>query len=654
MKNLITVCLFLVVSIYYGYAQENYSQEPGRVTQYEISMKEYDQDKEAEALVIYDLGYYYFRGDDNRGFLLCMDRKVKIKILKQAGTKYANFEIPFYSENREWESVENIKATTYNIDDGQLTKTELMPKNIFEEKINENVNIKKIALADVREGSVIEFSYQIVTPFFFNMRKWDYQRKIPVLYSKLQYKAIPYYEYTYILRGKAKFDEFKSTPLNSDIRFGQLLYREMLYDFGMKNLPAFKDEEFITSEKDYIISLNFQMSKLYYPRGGSKAIMTTWPEMCNDFLKEGDFGKYIKNSEKEGKKILANLDITDKAPVKQMEEITEYVKTKYNWNGNYGKFAEFGLSDFLKRQTGNTANINLFLTGLLQAAGLEAYPVVLSTREHGAVSLSHPFQQFFNYVITQVKINDNTYLIDATEPLLYYTDMPERCVNVNGLVVKPKSEEWILLRQKGVSIARKEFKLNIDPNNNLMKVEAKYTSTGQTAYNYRSVYLGKPENLQKHLKDKNNIDIKDDVNIVANEKLNSPFIFSFTFDTPVDNASEKLFIQPFCNLSISDNPFKQTNRTFHVDLIYTKGEFYKSEIDIPTGYKIEYIPQSFNKLNNIISYQYSIQQDDNKILINAGYTLNQNIYDPKDYTSLKMSFADMIEKFSKMIVLVKE
>jgi hypothetical protein len=653
MKNLITLCSLLIISVC-GYGQENYSQESGRVTQYEMSMKEYGQDKEAEALVLYDLGNYYFTADDSRGFLLCMDRKVKIKIFKQAGTKYANFEIPYYSENREWESVENIKATTYNLDGGQLTKTDLTSKNIFEEKVNENVKVKKIALANVREGSVIEFSYQIITPFFFNMRKWEYQKKIPVLYSKLQYKAIPYYEYTYIMKGANKFDEYKSTPLTSDIRFGQLVYKEMLYDFGMKNLPAFKDEEFITSEKDYMTSLDFQISKIYFPRGGNKAVMTTWPQMCDDFLKESDFGKYIKSSEKEGKKILLTLNIADKDPVEQMEEITEYVKTKYNWNGNYGKFAESGLSDFMKRQTGNTANINLFLTGLLQAAGFEAYPVMLSTREHGAISLSHPFQQFFNYVITQIKINDNTYFIDATEPLLYYTDMPERCVNVSGLVVKPKSEEWILLRQKGVSIGQKDFRLSINPDNNTINAEARYTSTGHTAYDYRSVYLGKPENLQKYLRDKNNIEVKDKVDIIANEKLNRPFIFSFTFDSPVENTSDKLFIHPFCNLSISDNPFKQTSRTFPVDLIYTKGELYKSEIDIPAGYKVEYIPQSSNTSDNIISYQYNVQKSDNKIVVNAGYTLKQNVYDAKNYISLKMSFADMIKKFSEMIVLVKE
>ena len=81
--------------------------------------------------------------------------------------------------------------------------------------------------------------------------------------------------------------------------------------------------------------------------------MTTWPAMCDDFLKDNDFGKYIKNSEKEGKKILPTLDIASKTPLEQVEAITKYVKEKYNWNGNYGKLSEYSVSDFIdvyKRQ----------------------------------------------------------------------------------------------------------------------------------------------------------------------------------------------------------------------------------------------------------------------------------------------------------------
>lgn len=651
MKKL-AINLLLLLSCTILYAQENYTQEPGKVTQYEMSMKEYSEDPDAEALVIYDLGEYFFSGTDHRGLLLYMKRKTKIKILKQAGVKYATIEIPYYTENRDWEMIYNIEATTYNYGDGKLTKSELDTKNIFEEKINDRVRVKRITLPDVREGSLVEIGYTISTPYYFNMRKWEFQRKIPVIYSKLRYRAIPYYVYTYIARGITKFDEFKSEPQSNEIRFGQLLYREMIYDFGLKNIAAFKDEEYITSEKDYMASLDFQMSQINYPNGSSKQIISTWPDMCNDFLKDDKFGKYIQSTEKEAKKILPELNLTGKSQMEQMETIADYVKSKYNWNGAYGKYTTSKLSEFLKQQTGNVADINLFLIGLLKATGLDVHPVVLSTRKNGAISEGHPFQHFLNYVIAQVKLENQIYFIDATEPLLHFKNLPLRCVNVKGLVIKPKTEEWVVTRQNNTSTLQQNFNLTISPEENKSEVKAVYSCLGQDAYVFRSHYLGKEENLQKYLKDVNNIDVID--MRISNSSLEKPFFFSFAFESVVENTGNKLFIHPFCNLSISDNPFKQTNRTLPIDLTYLQGRIYKSVINIPKGYKVEHVPKPYTINDNLISMNYSVIHDSERIVIEASYAYKQNMYEAKSYLSLKMSFAEIIKQLSEMVVLVKE
>lgn len=650
MKKHILSCLLFVIS-FNGYSQVNYTQEPGKTTQYEVSMTEYELDKDAEALVIYDHGEYYFQGDDNQGILLHMIRRVKIKILKQAGIEHANFEIPFYQENNNWEDIEYINGVTYNYDDLQLKKTELTSSNIFEEKINDKLKVKKIALPNVREGSVIEFSYKIKTPYIFNMREWAFQKKIPVVHSQLKYRAIPYYVYTYIVKGTNKLDEFSSDVRNSEIRFRNLLYKEVEYLFGMKDIPAFKDEDFITSPNDYMIAINFQLSKLNYPGGGSKDIMTTWPAMCDDFIKEEWFGKYIKNSEKEAKKILPTLALEGKEPIDKTEIIADYVKRNFNWNGVYGKYAQEKASTLLKQKTGNVANINLFLIGLLKAAGIETYPIVLSTRENGVVSKDHPFQQFFNYVIAMVVIDGKPIFIDATESMLHFNALPPRCVNVDGLIVKPKSENWIYIQQKGLTIKQKKLNIKINPDDKKMTVDAKYTGTDFDAYNYRKIYLGKEENLVRFLKESNAIEVNDGVVVEESEKFNKPISFSFTFDRPIENVSNKLFVHPFANTSITENPFKQTKRTLLVDLMFVRGEIYKSTIKIPTGYKVEYLPPVFEISNNVMSASLTVEENNGVIEVNAFYTLKESLYAAESYDKLKQSYAEMIKHFSEMIVL---
>lgn len=654
MKATIFISLLFLIPLSM-YTQENYTQEYGKVTQYEMSMTEYPLDKDAEAVVLYDKGEYFFRGDSGRGFLLYMTRQTKIKVLKQAGISYATFEIPYYIEDRQnSELVEGIEAITYNFEDGKLNKVDLNPKNIFEEKVDNKWSIKKVTLSDVRPGSVIEIKYTISTPFFFNMRRWSFQRKIPVVDSKLRYRAIPYYEYTYLMRGATKFDELQTEDSAFDTHFGSLVYKELIYNFGMKNLPAFKDEEFITSEKDYMVALDFQLSKIYYPRGGQKDIITTWPQMCDEFLKDDNFGKYIKDAEKEGKKILPTLALDAEIPLKRTEELAKYVKRMYNWNGDNSKYSSSKLADFLKRKTGNSADINLYLIGLLKAANIDANPVVMSTRGNGIIQSSHPFQQLLDYVLVEVSIDNKKYYIDATEPLLYFTDLPKRCMSVAGLVVKPKSEEWIFIKQKQLSMTQHSLKVNIFPDQNKIEVNAKYGSIGYNAYLYRNIYLGKDDNLVKYLQNSLKIQTVDSINIETNEDLNKPFKFSFKFDLPLEQSSNKLFINPFCNIQEKDNLFKQSSRTLPVDLIYLQGNSYVSSFQIPEGYKIDFLPADISLSDELISILYNAKVDGNTIYVNASYSLNKNVYEANDYLSLKMSFANMINKFSEMIVLVKE
>jgi transglutaminase-like putative cysteine protease len=648
----LTFILFAISHL--GYAQKNYSTEYGKITQYEMDMKQYQQDPDAEAVVLYDFGEYFFQGDDNTGrFMLYMTRKTKIKILKEAGISYATFEIPYYTGDQSWESIYRIDATTYNMEGSNLTKTSLDQKSVYDEKVNDRVRLKKIALSNVRVGSIVEISYTIETPYYFNMREWNFQRKIPVVMSNLRYRAIPYYAYTYIAKGITKLDVFNSEAATEEHRFGNLVYREMIYDFGMANLPAFKDEEYITSPDDYMVNLNFQLSTIFFPNGGKQDIMTTWPAMCDDFLKDDDFGKYIKNVEKESKKILPGLNLTGKSPEEQVEIITEYVKSKYSWDEHYGEFANVALSDFMKQQTGNVGNINLLLTGLLKAAGIEAYPVILSTRENGAISQGHPFRQFFNYVIAMAKVGEKTLFIDATEPLLFYSDLPERCINVRGLVIKPKTEEWAVTRQKTTSISQKKFDITIDPSAGKFNADISFAGVGNESYKLRTNYQDKPENLIEYLKDRYKMNVSE-VKQIEDKGVDKPFSFSFIYSNGIEKNGDKLFIQPFCYLNIHQNPFKQTKRTLPLDMVFIRGEIYSARITIPKGYKVEYLPENTHTDDALLTVTYNAEQHEDKIQVTASYQLKKNIYDAENYIGLKASFIDLIKKFSDMIVLVKE
>lgn len=326
----------------------------------------------------------------------------------------------------------------------------------------------------------------------------------------------------------------------------------------------------------------------------------------------------------------------------------------YSWNGFYGKYTSGKLSDFLKQKTGNTADINLFLTGLLKAAGIDTEPVVLSTRSNGLIRKSYPFQQFLNYVMAEIKIDGKSHFMDATEPLLYFDEIPARCSNVEGLRVKQKAEEWVFITQKTVSETAKYFSIKLNPEEQTMNVEVDYSSKGYSAYRFRNTYKGDPDNLADYLRENNNVTKVNNLEVANYEELDQPFGFFFDTSTGLEVASDKLFVHPFCNLAISTNPFKQEKRTLPVDLIHIMGEVYESVIEIPDGYKVEYVPKEMKHDSRILSVTYNTTQEDGKITVKAAYHFSDNMYEAKDYLRLKHSLNEVIKQFSEMIILVKK
>lgn len=657
MKNCSLLLTFLLLSATCNlFAQEKegvYSLIPGKINSHETTMTEYAPDPDAEAVVIYDLGDYFFQGDHNKGtFILHKNRQIKIKILKQAGINYSNFEIPLYHERHESDDLVINSAVVYNFENNSLRKTVLDPKRIFEEKINNHWSAKRFTMPDVKEGSIIELDYSIVTPFYFNMGIWEFQRTIPVIYNRLNFRAIPYFTFTYILKGDKNFDDFQSRRLNREIRFGNLKYEEMEYTFVKREIPAFKDEEFISARKDYMVAMDFQISKIFFPQGGSKDIMSTWPEMCRDFLNYQDFGKYMKSSEKEAKKILPTLSLEGISPLEQVRTITGYVKSMYNWNGSYGKFASEKLSDFLNKKTGNSGNINLFLAGLLKAQKLNATPLILSTRKNGAISLAHPFESFFNYVIVRVEIDGESYFLDATEPMLRFDEIPERCTNVRALVVKPGSEEFVITYQKEPVIEEKEIRITpLSGEEKRMEAAITLSGRGNAAYNLRRIYLGKDENLLNYLKVRYGVEAE--AGSLAVREQDDQFSFSFRYVAGEGVVPEKIFIPLFANMALKENPFRQTIRTLPVDMVFLKGESYRSVIEIPEGYKVEYLPEVVEVKNEIVDYHLKVTQKERQIEIEAGYNLRKNMYEASEYPLLKDLFSEIVEKYNEAVILTK-
>jgi hypothetical protein len=646
--------IFILSSILFtkSYAQCTY--EFARLCPEDFKLKSYSKDASAEAVILYDIGKCYFLQTDE-GFNIIFERKTKIKIFNKAGLKWAQVEIPYYEENNKSEEIRDLAGFTYNYENNVLRKTPLDPNTAFTEKANNHWRNLKFAMPDVKDSSIIEYKYRIQSPYIFNFRGWEFQNKIPTIYSSYEARMIPFYEYTYIMQGTSKFDEFSKERSRSTNQFQSITYEDMIYKFGMKDIPAFKDEAFISSYNDYILKLDFQLSAIHRPNGSNEKIMTTWPQLIEELQDNEDLGRYLKSCQKKAREIIDTMQLTTKSIQERTEIIDRYVKRNYNWNGSSDKFATKSAKDFLKTKIGNSANINLFLVGMLNAAGVNAYPVIISTRDHGKIRSEYPFHHFFNYVVAVASIGDRVVLLDATDPLSNFAEIPIKCFNDKGLIIKSAKEpQWINFQCSEKSLTKYNFELTPLVEKDTTQSFIKISSTGYDALDLRKKYLKSSKDFKDELKI-DMLNLSDSIKINNLKEIDKPFDIALKANIGIDKIEDKLMIAPFCNMVISDNPLKQRFRTYPIDMINQKEKSFTSIIHIPEGYKLLNTPSNINIDNDNVKIYYNVQSvNDNTVLINATYSFKKNIYNPIEYSVLKEYYKTIIEKLNDQIIMIKK
>lgn len=184
----------------------------GKISMEELTTTQCPIDTGAQAYYIFDKGQTEFvylntiirdnEAGSNKGFQMKYERHLRVKILdKAASSDLADFEIPLFVRGQNKEQITQIKGFTYNLVNGKIEKTKLDSKQIITDKKDDNWVVVKFAMPDVREGTVFEVSYQILSDFLFNLQEWHFQRMYPVLYSEYQVGIPQYFIYNVDMLG---------------------------------------------------------------------------------------------------------------------------------------------------------------------------------------------------------------------------------------------------------------------------------------------------------------------------------------------------------------------------------------------------------------------------------------------------------------------
>jgi hypothetical protein len=645
MKHIILFVIFLVCLQTTMNAQ-TFNNEYGKVGKDDVEYKIKEDDKSADAVVISDIGQSYF-SRINDYFEIIYERTTRLKVFNEAGIKYANIEIPFYGEGEIYENVYDIEACTYNFENGVFSRTNLDLSTSHVEKFNKYWNIKKFAMPNVKPGSIIEYRYKISSGSLFKLRNWNFQWKIPVIYSKYITKMIPFYQYTWLLQGATKFYSQKTyeDPV-MERQYGSVKFKDLVYEFVMKDMPAFKDEEFISSMDDYIVKLNFQLSKITNENGISQNVLTTWPEMIKELNKDESFGGYARKSEGLFAKLFDLKSFSLLPAQLKFDSILNYVKANYSWNKLNDKYASKSPRVFLKDRTGNNADMNLFAIGLLNAAGVKAVPVIISTRSNGKIKYDYPFSHFFNYMVILADIDGKKVLSDATNPL------SKNDRNDKGLIIQRDKVEWVGLQTIIPTKTQKAILITVSDSTQNAVIQS--SSTEYSALDKRTDFGTNTQTINKYLINQGYLVVDSSITVNNQTNIKLPYIIKYSINDKPEKVNDKIYVSPFLHEIISESPLKQPNRSYPIDMIYPNKVTAFSEINVPKGYKIDFLPANDKIKNDQFEFEYVTVEKNNKINVSMIYYFKEPVYDASEYTKIKYYFNEIVNKGSEKIVFVKD
>lgn len=615
-----SVLLISMILVPLGIYSQKLTSSYGKASIEDLQMTEFDADTTAPAIVLYQSGYFNSNTLEFTFFR-------RIKVLKKEGTSLAEFTF-----NADESS--SVRGRTLNLVNGKIVEDKIGKGNIFKQMITQGSWYYRIAMPNVREGSVIEIEYRM----FFLPPSYKFQDIIPVVRAELLLEENPQIE-------------FRKTQV------GYTTVRSTKEFYYADYVPAFKTESFTNSPNNYITRFDFDILRITIP-GLTQTFTTDWASVNKLLMDDTYFGKALEVNPSYLSTKKDEIDARTLTGYEKMVAAYESMKS-VKWNNEERLYtSSTGLRSRFAEGSANSAEINMMLCHLLRRLGIASSMVVISTRDNGLLNPVYPSLQKLNYAIVLAVVDGKEYVMDATERYMPFGMLPLRALNQQGRLVEEGEGKWVSLTPDKPEKTVITCDLEIDESDRL-KGRLKEEMEDYAAFYFRKAYHNfnsEDEFVESVEKESQGMSIMSfRVNNLDDIYKKCEFEADFIIGGKVQRAGDMLIINPFVSGQITDNPFKTEKRIYPVDFAYRRLKEYSTVIKLPEGYVIERIPgngQYKTKDGGItVTINYSV--DDKAVTVNCIFAVNKIQFLPDEYGLLRDVYNQVIAKQAEPVILKK-
>ncbi|MEZ0609120.1 transglutaminase domain-containing protein [Fibrella sp. WM1] len=629
----------------------------GQVTAADFTVKPTPVDTTAEAVVLYESANTRFSLRNQR-ILRQTDYYSKIRINKKSAYDRATIEMALHGDGPTREYVQNIEGATYTLQNGQVTKQKMDKAAVVNERVSNTLTVQKLTLPGVQEGCIIEYRYTRFSPDEETPPSWAFQQDIPVIWSDYKSTLSNYYHVKVIMMGYLPLTVHKSTPVSGGLVPGIADEGAVESHYAVANAPAFKNEAYITTPRDYLSRIDFELASINIPGYLQKAYSLSWSDMDQTLLGLESFANQYQKapylrSVADG--IKAKYPVAD--TLGRVTAAYDYLRNAMTWNGQ-GNVQSDRLKKVLEQKKGDAADLNFMLIGLLRELGLNANPVILSTRDHGQINESYGMLRQFNYVVSHLTLGGKDFLLDATDRFVRPGVLPYRALNKLGRLILPNgNSRFVPLTTTERDTEAKIGAFTVSEDGEL-KGTLSHSYSGYGAIDARESYKSRGEKqFVDDVKQKKPDWQVEQVSFTNVSELDRPLTVNYTLTVAevAQVVGDRMYLRPMLTEGQQENPFKQPERQYPVDFAHGMETIFTTTYTLPAGYTVEEMPKPV-----IISlpdkggrFAYQVQSLENRITVVSRVLISKPLFMADEYGVLKEFYEKILQKHGEQIVLKK-
>ncbi len=498
----------------------------------------------------------------------------------------------------------------------------------------------------------MEYTEQIKDPRMLGLFFFNYF--VPVLKAEYSVSFPAEVEVAYVLLGdntdKIKFKESK------------LANGDKLYTWTAENLPKLKFEGNAPSRTyfDPHIILHITTATL---AGKKEPILRNTDDLY------AWYASLVEEINPEGD---AELKAIVEEVIKGKTTEREKAVAIFKWvqdNINYIAF-EDGMGGFIPRNAidvctkkyGDCKDMANLLSQMLRFGGLEAHITWIGTRSKPYTYEKVPTPIVDNHMITTLVLDGDTLFLDATGK--YQTiDLPTDMIQGKEALIGIDKDHYVVKKVPvmPMEVNKVTDSIHLVINSSDLKGSGRAIWKGypkvDAAYAYYKKDRSDDQRFVTALLTKGNNKFKTD-NFTMNDPLDAslPLIIDYECTIPdfVKSVAGKYYIGLNMYKILNTQPIDKEKRTYSFEFDYKIDNNLVTEIDVPEGYQVEYLPTSATFKDELFGFSISYSQLGNKVKQTKRVYINTLMLEPSQFDNWNEFLAQLNKAYKETLVLTKK